>query len=1030
MLRAGWIGGLVASAWLGAAVGAHALEPPADLPRYDLNVRIDPQNKIVRMHERVTWTNRSKAPVREIVFNVYPHYQLPEKDLAVVAKTIELLRESPSVALDVGGRCGDVERVTYLGKPVKGSNAQKPSESHPGPAQGESLPTYWRTDIDTALVAPLPEAVAPGESVVVEIDYALKLPDKQGRWGIYDGVVTLNHWFPTLAFHDDAGWQPTPFVPWHQPFFLEAGVYTARIALPIGQKLACSGPTSAGSALGEGWVQYESAPCVLRDFAVLASDRYEEHVGQIDGIALRVLALPEHAFFAQEMVRIAAEAIPAYTRWFGQFPYQHFTIAEGFFPWNGNECGALVMIDHRVFQMPHMGRGYVDYLVSHEILHQWWYNAVGTNGYAETWMDEGVATYFSHRLLNLKNGKNNALLEYPKGFGWMPNIHRENYRWYARAGSIRRGDQVPAVAPTMQDFGNVVGLFSGAYDRGSRLIGMIEERLGETATFDFFRLIYKKYYFRVLRVADFQRELEAYTGLPWNDYFANWVYGKGLTDWKIENVAIQSKGMDGAPLSSASLASWLPSFIPRPSSPNGYTVTVVLHQKAQIDEPTTVGFQFGSSDNYTMRVPVVPSVQKLTLTDPPALIESLPDHRVRVTVEVQEEPKQIAVDPDQVLEDAEPANNFWKPRERWRWTPLYTQLEESDMMNDYDRWNFIVGPWVYATASRDPWFQRSSYAGVRLGAIRTQQFSGGMYAAVRGDYRDVVIGVDGLIDHWPWSKTQVGFLAEQRVAGPIGGDGPDSVFRGVVYGRYIFQYTSALYLNPMHYAEVFGTYQDNPLPFARTRTPGAERPDNLAGAGLHYHKDYLTPYWDPEAGYSFDGTYMGGATDLPNRHDEPFHKIEAQGSIVKGLPNGLGCISDTRVAGRIAVAGAFPDEGQFFSLGGSQLLRGFDLAERQGSMLWLASAEWRVPVVRSVNWDVADHVAGLRSIWAVAFYDVGAVYANGRIVDDVAHSLGLGLRLDVAWFSFIERTVVRFDMAKTVNSDSPVQFWLGIQHAF
>ena len=41
-----------------------------------------------------------------------------------------------------------------------------------------------------------------------------------------------------------------------------------------------------------------------------------------------------------------------------------------------------------------------------------------------------------------------------------------------------------------------VGLFSGAYDRGSRLIGMIEERLGETATFDFFRIVYRKYYFR------------------------------------------------------------------------------------------------------------------------------------------------------------------------------------------------------------------------------------------------------------------------------------------------------------------------------------------------------------------------------------------------------------------------------------------------------------------------------------------------------------------------------------------------------
>src|SRR5437764_6578545 len=142
------------------------------------------------------------------------------------------------------------------------------------------------------------------------------------------------------------------------------------------------------------------------------------------------------------------------------------------------------MIDHRVFQMPHMAHGYVDYLVSHEILHQWWYGVVGTHGYAETFMDEGPATYFSHRLLNAKHGKNNAMLDWPKGLGWLPNIHRENYRWYARAGSIRRHDFVPAVQ-TMDEYGSVVGLFSGAYVRGSKVVGMIEDRLVETATLHF-----------------------------------------------------------------------------------------------------------------------------------------------------------------------------------------------------------------------------------------------------------------------------------------------------------------------------------------------------------------------------------------------------------------------------------------------------------------------------------------------------------------------------------------------------------------
>jgi hypothetical protein len=429
-------------------------------------------------------------------------------------------------------------------------------------------------------------------------------------------------------------------------------------------------------------------------------------------------------------------------------------------------------------------------------------------------------------------------------------------------------------------------------------------------------------------------------------------------------------------------------------------------------------------------VPIVPQAGTIDFDGIAGRMEAMPDHQVKVTVELPQKPVQIAVDPDQIIEDADPANNYWKERARWRWTPLYTQLEESDLMNDYDRWNFIVGPWVYASATRDPWFQRPDYFGLRAGVYRTQEFDGGVYAALRSDYRDLVVGVDGLIDHWPFCKTQVGYVVEERVASPIGTTGPDNAFRAVVYGRYIFQYTSALYLNPMNYAEAFATYQDNPLPFARNYEAGAERPGREVAGGLHYHLDYTTPYWDPSAGFRFDATYTGGCTNLPFKGDVPLHKLESQFTYMTTPPEGWGYLSDTRIALRASVGGAFPDEGEIFALGGSTLFRGFDLAERQGSFLWVGNVEWRLPVVQRVCWDAADHVVGLRNLWVAPFYDVGEIYANGHSVGGVAHALGLGLRADVAWFSFIERTILRVDAAKTVNAPSPWQFWLGMEHAF
>src|SRR5581483_8028386 len=94
-------------------------------------------------------------------------------------------------------------------------------------------------------------------------------------------------------------------------------------------------------------------------------------------IRVHVLAFPEHEHYAREIVQIACETLAIYSQWFGPYPYGDFTIAESFFGWNGNECGALVMIDERIFNMPHLAGCFVEYLVAHEICHQWWYNLVG-----------------------------------------------------------------------------------------------------------------------------------------------------------------------------------------------------------------------------------------------------------------------------------------------------------------------------------------------------------------------------------------------------------------------------------------------------------------------------------------------------------------------------------------------------------------------------------------------------------------------------------------------------------------------------
>src|SRR5262249_59862360 len=124
------------------------------------------------------------------------------------------------------------------------------------------------------------------------------------------------------------------------------------------------------------------------------------------------------------------------------------------------------------------------------------------------------------------------------------------------------------------------------------------------------------------------------------------------------------------------------------------------------------------------------------------------------------------VDRESALLDGTAANNYWTPRVLCGFAWLYTPLEETDLTNDYDRWNILFGPWLYGPPYADAWYSRATVAGFRVGAYRTQQFNGGVFAGYRTDFRDFVVGAAALVDHFPLPHAQVGFNLDKPIRPP------------------------------------------------------------------------------------------------------------------------------------------------------------------------------------------------------------------------------------------------------------------------
>jgi hypothetical protein len=197
--------------------------------------------------------------------------------------------------------------------------------------------------------------------------------------------------------------------------------------------------------------------------------------------------------------------------------------------------------------------------------------------------------------------------------------------------------------------------------------------------------------------------------------------------------------------------------------------------------------------------------------------------------------------------------------------------------------------------------------------------------------------------------------------------------------------------------------------------------------GGRYHLSTLFPYWDPVGGSLVDLTAEYGNALIGSAFN--YARMTGEYGIVRAWPSGWGYLSSTRWAFRAYGGLGLPDTQPLFRLGGGRRNRGLDLTQFEGSSVWLTTVECRFPLWREIDQDALDHVLGFRNLFSAVFYDVGQSYLRGRF-SPVVNSVGVGLRLDVTMFSFLERANLRVDVAQPIGIGRSPVIWFGLNQVF
>jgi hypothetical protein len=156
---------------------------------------------------------------------------------------------------------------------------------------------------------------------------------------------------------------------------------------------------------------------------------------------MRLLLQPEHASQETRHFDATAAALTHYGEWFGAYPYDHVTVIDPAFQSGsrGMEYPTLFTAGTRWLVRPDTGDP--EGVTVHECGHQFWYGIVGSNEFENAWLDEGVNTFSTARVMD---GSFRPTFESGRFFGgFIPWVYRDIV-----LDRITDGDRMPSYRRT------------------------------------------------------------------------------------------------------------------------------------------------------------------------------------------------------------------------------------------------------------------------------------------------------------------------------------------------------------------------------------------------------------------------------------------------------------------------------------------------------------------------------------------------------------------------------------------------------
>jgi hypothetical protein len=522
------------AAWGGqrASFGGDGQPLSQRVASYDLKATLDPDKHTVEGAEQLRWWNRSDRPVKSLYFHLYLNAFEGRGSTFMIEEGAGGFRSNVETKKGEWGYI-ELKSVTQAGKPATFVFV------HPdgGP---ETDHTVVRVD--------LPEAIQPGATGQVDLEFHDQLPRVVARTGYFKQYHLIAQWFPKVGVLEIPGERAVTAPRWNchelhlnSEFYADFGSYRAELTAPKDYLVRATGMEQGAPREAAGALTHTFAQDDVHDFVWTAWNQYAPPLkGAYDGpgsphVDVEVLYGPENEPSAQVALKATVDSLKYFSETLGPYPYPHLTVVVP--PYNAMESGGM---EYETFFTTIGGNGITGaltrYVTVHEFGHGYFMGLLATNEFEEPFLDEGMNEFWDVRMLS-----NEALhipLPAPLGIEGI-SLPPISYWDFERlpGGGAQRFAADPIAGNSWNRYSR--GSYGLVYSHTVIVFHDLEALLGDDALGRGMKLYYARWHHRHPTTADLRDALAEGSGQAGlvNEWFEKHVYGDEAIDDRVVTVA-------------------------------------------------------------------------------------------------------------------------------------------------------------------------------------------------------------------------------------------------------------------------------------------------------------------------------------------------------------------------------------------------------------------------------------------------------------------------------------------------------------